>query len=66
MRKFWLLRRRFVYKDHLLGLIEVGNIPVLVYATTEVPCSCPVSAPTADKIKEDLGASNEISPNLES
>jgi hypothetical protein len=44
----------FVNKDHLFGLIEVGDISVLVYATTEVPCSRPVSGTAADEIEKDM------------
>ena len=60
-----LLRAYVVNEDYLFGLVEVGDIPVLVYATTEVPCSRPESGTTADKIKEDVGVLDDLSPNLE-
>ena len=66
MRKFLFLRVRLVNEDHLFSLIEIGDISILVYATTEVPRSCPVSATTADKIEKDMDVLNDPSPNLKS
>jgi len=65
----WFLllpRARVVNEDDLFGLVEVGNISLLVYATTEVPRSRPISGTAADKIKENADVLNGLSPNLES
>ena len=62
----FLARARVVDEDELFGLVEVGDISVLVYATTEVPRPSPISGTAADKIKEDTGILDGLSPNLES
>lgn len=66
MGEFLLLRVSLVNKDHLLGLIEVGDISVLVYATAEVPRSRPVSRTAANEIEKDMDILNDLSPNFES
>jgi hypothetical protein len=60
------LRVRFVNEDHLFSLIEVGDIPVLIYTTTEISCSGPVSGTAADKIQEDVDVLDHLPPNFES
>ena len=66
MREFLFLRVWLVDEDHLLGLVKVGNITVLVDATTEVPCSRPIPGTATDEVEEDMDILNELSPDLES
>lgn len=61
-----LLRDYVVNEDYLFGLVEVGDVSVLVYAATEVSCPRPVSRTAADEIKEDVCILDDLSPNLES
>ena len=65
-RFLFLPRARVVNEDDLFGLVEIGDISILVYATTEIPCSRSISGTAADKIKEDVGVLDDLSPNLKS
>lgn len=66
MGEFLFLCVCFVNEDHLFSLIKVCDISILVYSTTEVACSSPVSGTAADKIQEDVEILDSLPPNLES
>lgn len=66
MREFLFLRVRLVKEDHLFGFIEVGDISVFVYATTEVPRPRPIPGTAADEIEEDVDILNDLPPSLKS